>query len=155
MTQSDGARAEPAALAADHAAGLQRAFLRLPFIVDIGARIARLGFGHAEVIVPFAPVIPGAVGVLQPTVLTVIAESAALIAVLASLPDGAACRVVEHKMDYTGRMTGQQVIVIARLLRPGGSLSVARVEVLAETGMEQHKLAVMQATFLHDGRGSA
>lgn len=143
----------PGPLAAEHNAALQRLFLHQPFIVGLGARLVDLAHGRAAVVAEATPALLGAGGTVHPGVVTALAESAAAMAVLASLANGAACRVVEHKIDFAGAMAGRVIEASASMVRPGGSLSVVRVEVMAGEDTSKQKLAVMLATYLHGARG--
>lgn len=144
---------KPAPLRADHNAALQRQFLQQPFIVGLGARLTDLAQGHAVVLAEVAPALSGVGGDVHPSVVTALAESAASMAVLATLAQGAACRVVEHKIDFAGPMSGRIIEAAASMVRPGGSLSVVRVEVVGGESADKKKLAVMLATYMHDARG--
>lgn len=144
---------EPEPLGPEHEAAVRRSFADAAFLTGLGARLERVGRGAAAIGIDASPALCGAPGGVHTGVVVAIAESAGALAVLASLDAGARCRVVEHKIDYAGAMTGVRIVATARVLRPGGSLSVARVEVHADSEGRRQKLAVLLATYLHDARG--
>lgn len=132
-------------LEAGHEAGLRAAFAgEVP--ASLGVKLMRVGRALAEL------AIEADGGVVHPGVVALLGQAAADFSVRASLPAGAKCRVVEHKIDYAAGMSAGRLIARGWLVRPGGALSVARAEVHIETAAGTHKLAVLLATVLHDGR---
>lgn len=133
-------------LDAGHEAGIRAAFASVPLPARLGLRLVRVGKACAELVMEPQE------GVAHAGVVALMAQAAGELAILASLPTGAKCRVVEHKIDYTAGMTAGRLIARGTMVRPGGALSVARADVLVETAEGNVKLAVLLATYLHDGR---
>lgn len=148
------AEADYEPLAAAHEAAIRSAFSRQPFLTGLDARVERAGRGYAQVAIAATSGQENGEGGVHTGVVAALAESAGQLAVLATLPMGARCRIVEHKVDYAGAMAGGRIVATARMLRPGGSLSVVRIEAVGVSGGQgDRKLAVMLATYLHDARG--
>lgn len=144
--EGDGAK-----LPAGVATSLQAAFEAERLIIAAGGRLVDFRLSGATVAVPLA----GECNETErPGLLAIAGQCAARLAVMASLPEGAGCRVVEHKVDYGGAVPMGDIIAEAAVVRPGGSITVARARIF-EAGGQGRTLAVMQATFLHDERKKA
>lgn len=140
-----------AKLAADLAASLRAAFEAERLIVATGGRIVDLRPSGATIAIMLAT---SSAEAERTGLVAVAGQCAARLAVLASLAAGAGCRVVEHKIDFGGAIPAGDMVVEAAVVRPGGSITVARAR-LVTAGGEQRTVAVMQATFLHDERRKA
>lgn len=135
-------------LRAGLAASLRAAFEAERLLIPSGGRIVDLRPAAATLAITLAS---DAAEPERTGLVAVAGQSAARLAVLASLPAAAQCRVVEHKIDFGGAIPAGDIIAEAAVVRAGGSITVARTRIFSAAG-ERCTVAVMQATFLHDER---
>lgn len=130
------------------AASLRAAFEAERLLIASGGRIVDLRPSAATLAITLARDVaePERTGLVA-----VAGQCAARLAVLASLPVAAQCRVVEHKIDFGGAIPAGDIIAEAAVVRLGGSITVARTRIVSAAS-ERCTVAVMQATFLHDAR---
>lgn len=127
-------------------ARVRAAFARETALIALGARLVRIGRGRVDV------AIDGGAGAIEPGLVAWLAQCAGRLAVVSVLTGAQSCRVVEHKIDYVGTLVGSGgTVARASVLRTGGALSVARVRVVSGEAVDARTIALLQATYLHDG----
>lgn len=130
------------------AAGLRAAFEAERLLIPSGGRIVELKPSAATLAITLAR---DAAEPERAGLVAIAGQCAARLAVLASLPVAAQCRVVEHKIDFGGAIPAGDIIAEAAVVRPGGSITATRTRIVSAAG-EGCTVAMMQATFLHTER---
>ncbi len=135
-------------LSRGHEAAIQSAFGEERVLIGAGGRLVGVRASGASVALPLG----SAAGNERAGLVALAAQCAARLAVLASLPEGAQCRIIEYKVDYGGAIAVGEVTAEGAVVRPGGSITVARAHVRGVGTEGETMVAVLQATFLHDER---
>ena len=129
-------------------AKVRASFKRQTFMDTIGASIAVLSPGHCEVELPFRGDLCQQNGYLHGGVTTAIAANAAGYAAFSLMPPNSSVLGVEYKINLLDPAAGERFIAIAKVLKPGRSLSVVECDIEAETAGERKLIARMLTTMM-------
>ena len=115
---------------------------------EIGARLAHVAPGRVVIELPFSPRLTQQHGQFHGAALGAIGDSAGGYAALTLMPAGSEVVSVEYKVNFVRPAAGELLRAVGQVVRPGRSVTVARIDVLAVTGDEATIAALMQATFM-------
>ena len=117
---------------------VRESFARQGFMATLGAELLRVEPGEVEIGLTATPLLTQQHGFLHAGVLAGIADSACGYAALSLAPAGSEVLAVEFKINLLRPATADRVLAVARVLRPGRTLTVSFAEIfsLAETGRQ-------------------
>ena len=130
------------------AAVVRDSFARQGLMREIGARLAHVEPGRVVIELPFSPRLTQQHGRFHGAVLGAIGDTAGGYAALSLMPAGSEVVSVEYKVNFVRPAAGDLLRAVGQVVRPGRSVTVARIDVLAVTGGEATIAALMQATFM-------
>jgi len=114
----------------------------------IGAELAELEPGFAEIHLPHRPEITQQHGYIHGGVVGMIADSAAGYAANTLTPHDASVLTVEYKLNLLAPADGQRLVARGEVIKPGRTLLITRAEVFAVRDEHWTLCAVMQQTII-------
>lgn len=129
-------------------ARVRESFARQPFMTLIGGEIEELKPGHCHVAVNMRRDLGQQRGFLHGGVTTALADTAAGFAAYSLMPPNSAPLTVELKINLMSPAVGDRFVAEARVLRPGKTLTIVEVDVLAQAKGESKLIARMLATMI-------
>jgi uncharacterized protein (TIGR00369 family) len=127
---------------------VRNSFERQGAMTLIGATLARIEPGSAEIHLPFRSDLTQQHGYFHAGMVTAIADSACGYAALSLTPAGSEVLSVEFKINLLRPASGERLVARAEVLRSGRTLSVTRADVYSESAGEATMIAAMQATMI-------
>jgi len=119
-----------------------------PFMAEIGAAVRRVAPGEVEIELPVRTQLTQQHGFLHAGVLATILDNACGYAAFSLMPAEAEVLAVELKLNLLAPATGDAVVAIGTVLRPGRTLTACRGDAFAVTDGERRHVAAMQATMM-------
>ena len=114
----------------------------------IGAELAVVEPGYAEIHLPFKPEITQQHGVIHGGVVGMIADSAAGYAANTLTPADTSVLTVEYKLNLVAPADGDRLVARGEVIKPGRTLLITRAEVFAVKQEQWTLCAVMQQTIM-------
>ncbi len=114
----------------------------------IGAELAVVEPGYAEIHLPFKPEITQQHGVIHGGVVGMIADSAAGYAANTLTPADTSVLTVEYKLNLVAPADGDRLVARGEVIKPGRTLLITRAEVFAVKEEQWTLCAVMQQTII-------
>lgn len=114
----------------------------------IGAELAELEPGFAEIHLPHRPEITQQHGYVHGGVVGMIADSAAGYAANTLTPQDTSVLTVEYKLNLLAPADGQRLVARGEVIKPGRTLLITRAEVYAVRDEHWTLCAVMQQTII-------
>lgn len=114
----------------------------------IGAELAELEPGFAEIHLPHRPEITQQHGYIHGGVVGMIADSAAGYAANTLTPQDTSVLTVEYKLNLLAPADGQRLVARGEVIKPGRTLLITRAEVYAVRDEHWTLCAVMQQTII-------
>lgn len=111
---------------------VQTSFKRMRFMATLGARLAVVEHGRVVIEVPFDASLTQQHGFIHAGVLASIADSVGGYAALTTMPVGSAVLAVEFKINLLRPATGVSFRADAKVIKPGRTLTVTEIDVIAE-----------------------
>lgn len=136
---------------------IEESFRRQALLATLGARLARVAEGEADIELPWSPAIQQQHGFAHAGAIATIADSACGYACLTKMPEGSAVLSVEFKINLLAPAVGDVFVARGRVVRVGRTIGVATAEVAARAaGKADVVIAIMQATMMRvEPRGGA
>jgi uncharacterized protein (TIGR00369 family) len=135
-------------VAAEFESRVRESFARQGLMKNLGAELAELGAGSAEIRVPFRMELTQQHGFFHAGVSGAIADSACGYAAYTLMPADSSVLTVEYKMNLLAPANGEKLIARARVLRSGRTLKICAADVyVGKNGAEIH-CATMLATIM-------
>jgi len=127
---------------------VRASFARQSFMRLIGAEIAELAPGRCIVALAARDDLCQQRGFLHGGVTTAIADNAAGYAAYSLMPAGSTPLTVEFKINLMAPAVGERFLAHGRVVRPGRTLTICEVEVVAEHNGRTTPIARMLATMI-------
>jgi uncharacterized protein (TIGR00369 family) len=127
---------------------VRASFERQRLMATIGARLARVTPGAVEIEAPVKEGLSQQHGYVHAGVLTALMDSACGYSALSLLPPGMEVLSVEYKVNFLSPAVGERFVARGRVERPGKQITVCSGEIVALTGSEEKRVAVMLATMV-------
>ena len=127
---------------------VRESFARQALMTTIGARLARVSPGRVEIELPFRADLTQQHGYLHAGITSAIADSAGGYAGYSLFPADSSVLTVEFKINLTAPAAGERFLAVGEVLKPGRTLCICRLEVLAMTGEVSTTIAVGQQTLI-------
>ena len=139
---------EFAAANAEFEIRVRESFARQGLMKHLGAELAELGAGRAEIHVPFRMELTQQHGYFHAGVSGTIADSACGYAAYTLMPADSSVLTVEYKMNLLAPAEGEKLMARARVLRSGRTLKICAADVyVLKNGAEVH-CATMLSTIM-------
>jgi len=129
-------------------ARIRESFSRQALMSLIGARLGRVEPGRVEIELPFRADLTQQHGYLHAGITSAIADSAGGYAGYSLFPAGSSVLTVEFKINLVAPAAGERFLAEGEVLRPGRTLTICSLEVLALRGDDRVTVAVGQQTLI-------
>jgi uncharacterized protein (TIGR00369 family) len=130
----------------DYARRVRDSFARQGFMGHLGVRIGEIGPGTCELVLPVRPELTQHHGHVHAGAVTTLADTAGGYAAATLLPAGFTVVTAEFKANFLAPARGELVVARGRVVRPGRTLTVCQVDVVAVADGEETHVALMQQT---------
>jgi uncharacterized protein (TIGR00369 family) len=127
---------------------VRASFDRQPFMQTIGASLARVAPGEAEIVMAVTPGLGQQHGFVHAGVVSALADTACGYAAFSLMPASAGVLTTEFKVSLLAPAAGERLVAVGRVVKPGRTLMVTQGEVFAETGAERRLVALLTATLM-------
>lgn len=114
----------------------------------IGAELAVVEPGYAEIHLPFKPEVSQQHGFIHGGVVGMIADSAAGYAANTLTPADTSVLTVEYKLNLVAPADGERLVARGEVVKPGRTLIVTKAEVFAIRDEKWTLCALMQQTIM-------
>ena len=131
-----------------YAARVHASFDRQQAMALLGAKITRLSPGQCEIQLPFKPEITQQHGYFHGGIIGTIADSAGGYAAFTLMPEDSSVLTVEYKMNLLAPGDGELLIARGRVLKPGRTLVVSRVDAFVVKGGRETLCATLLETLM-------
>lgn len=137
-----------AAMDAAFESRVRESFSRQGLMNHLGAELAALGPGHAEIHVPFRIEVTQQHNYFHAGVSGAIADSACGYAAYTLMPADSSVLTVEYKLNLLAPADGEKLKARARVLRSGKTLKICAADVYVEKNGAETHCATMLATIM-------
>jgi uncharacterized protein (TIGR00369 family) len=127
---------------------VRASFARQGLMTTLGATLERVSAGEVDIALRPHPAISQQHGFIHAGAVSAIADSAAGYAALTLTPLGRGVLTAEFKINLLAPATGDRLVARARVIKAGRTLTLAQVDVVAETGGEVKLIAYLTATVM-------
>jgi len=127
---------------------VRESFSRQGLMKNLGAELAELGAGSAEIRVPFRTELTQQHGYFHAGVSGAIADSACGYSAYTLMPADSSVLTVEYKMNLLAPADGEKLIARAQVLRSGRTLKICSADVYVEKNGAEVHCATMLATIM-------
>jgi uncharacterized protein (TIGR00369 family) len=127
---------------------VRESFARQGLMKHLGARLAELGPGHAEIRVPYRAELTQQHNYFHAGVSGTIADSACGYAAYSLMPADSSVLTVEYKMNLLAPADGEELIARAKVLRAGKTLKICAADVYVRKNDAEVHCATMLATIM-------
>ena len=137
----------------DFAARSRDGFARQGAMTLIGAELARLEPGEADITVAFRPDLAQQHGYFHGGIVGMVADSAAGYAAFSLMPADSSVLSVEYKINFLAPAEGERLIARGRVLKSGRTLCICQVDVaVIRDGAETPCAAMLQTVMVMGGK---
>jgi uncharacterized protein (TIGR00369 family) len=133
---------------AEYESRIRESFSRQGMMKHLGATLAELGPGHAEIRAPFRAELAQQHDYFHAGVSGTIADSACGYAAFTLMPADSSVLTVEYKMNLLAPADGEELIARAKVLRSGKTLKICAADVHVLKGGSEVYCATMLATIM-------
>jgi uncharacterized protein (TIGR00369 family) len=119
-------------------------FARAGFIAGLGITIADLERGICSLAMPVSKAVSQQQGFVHGGAIGTIADTAGGYASLTLLPPFSEVLTLEYKINFLSPASGETIIALAKVIKPGRRVFVTRVDVFAIDGEERRHCAALQ-----------
>src|SRR5215212_5569824 len=133
---------------ADFEARVRESFARQRVMATIGARLARVAPGEAEIELPFREDLTQQHGYLHAGIVAAVIDSACGYAAMSLAPAGAEILSIEFKLNLLSPARGERFLARARVKRAGRNITVCAGDLYALEGSSEKTVATMLATMM-------
>ena len=127
---------------------VQEGFDGQPFMRHLGARLDSVSEGACEISVPFSESLTQQHGFFHAGVTATLADNAAGFAAYSLMADDEQPLTVEFKINLLEKAVGERLIARADVIRNGRTLKVSQVEVFAQDGGKETRIAIAIVTVI-------
>jgi len=127
---------------------VRRSFARQALMRTIGAELARVEPGLVEIALSYRPDLTQQHGYLHAGITSAIADSAGGYAGYSLFPQASSVLTVEFKINLLAPAAGERFLAVGEVVRPGRTLTICRLEVIALTGEQRTPIAIGQQTLI-------
>ncbi len=136
-----------------YAQRVRSSFDRQKVMTLLGAQLTHLTPGECEIQLPFKPELTQQHGYFHGGIIGTIADSAGGYAGYSLMPEQSSVLTIEYKMNLLAPAEGELLIARGRVLKPGRTLVVTRVDaVVVKDGRETLCATLLQTLMTMHGR---
>jgi len=128
------------------AVAVRASFARQGLMTALGAEIVELGPGRCAVRVSYREALTQQQGFFHGGVVGAVGDTAGGYAAMTTVPPGREVVSAEYKINFLRPAVGDSLWAVGTVLRAGRSLTVVRVDVLAERDGTRQLCAALQQT---------
>ncbi len=132
----------------DYARRVQDSFARQGAMRHIGAEIVHLAPGEVDLALAWRSELAQQHGYFHGGVVGMLADSAGGYAAFSLMPEDASVLTVEYKMNLLAPADGARLVARGRVLKPGRTLVVSRVDVAVLREGQEHFCATLLQTLM-------
>lgn len=132
----------------DFESRVRDSFNRQQMMHTIGAEMKDVAPGHVTIRMPCIEKIGQQHGFVHGGAVATIADSACGYAALSLMPPGVGVLTAEFKINFLAPSTGDELLAIGRVEKPGRNLMVCSGEVVAVKNGARRKVALIVATMM-------
>jgi uncharacterized protein (TIGR00369 family) len=132
----------------DYQAQVRDSFDRQPAMKLIGAQLVEVTPGRCAIHLPYRADLTQQHGVFHGGLVGTIADSAGGYAAHSLMPAGSEVVTVEFKLNLVAPAKGEMLEAVGTVLRPGRTLTVARIDVYAMQGAARVLCGAAQQTLM-------
>jgi uncharacterized protein (TIGR00369 family) len=132
----------------DYEVRVRDSFDRQALMHMIGARLGQIEPGRVEIELPFRADLTQQHGYLHAGITSTIADSAGGYAGFSLFPADSSVLTVEFKINLLAPAAGERFLAVGQVLKPGRTLTICSLEVLAISGEQRQTVAVGQQTLM-------
>lgn len=127
---------------------VRESFARQPFMATLGAELGAVAPGRVEVVLPYGAGVTQQHGFFHGGSIGAIADTAGGYAAFSLFPPGSTVLTVEYKINIMAPGKGERLVAVGEVTRTGRTLTVARVDVWAESGAARTHCATATQTLI-------
>ncbi len=132
----------------DYVERVRSSFAKQGMMSTIGAELVRVAPGEVEIMLPVGAAIAQQHGFAHAGAVSAIADTAAGYAALSLMPAGVGVLTAEFKINLLAAASGERLIALGRVVKPGRTLTVSQAEVFVETAGTRRAVALLTATLM-------
>jgi uncharacterized protein (TIGR00369 family) len=132
----------------DYRQQVRDSFDRQPAMQLIGAQLEEVAPGRCAVRLPYRPDLTQQHGFFHGGLVGTIADSAGGYAAYSLMPAGSEVVTVEFKLNMLAPAKGEMLEAVGKVLRPGRTLTIVRVDVYAMQGAARELCGAAQQTLM-------
>lgn len=129
-------------------ARIRESFGKQELLASFGATLGDLGPGTVEIIFPVSDLVLQQHGFVHGGAIGATADSASGLAALTLMPPGSGVLTTEYKINFVAPAAGDRIIVCARIVKAGRTLTLTLAEIFAESAGVRKLIALMTATMM-------
>jgi uncharacterized protein (TIGR00369 family) len=133
---------------ADFERRVRESFARQGLMATLGAELSAVAPGFCEIGLPFSDAVSQQHGFFHAGATGAIADSAGGYAAFTLMGPGDTVLSVDYKLNLLAPARGERLVARGRVLRPGRTLTVCRVDVFAVRDGTETFCATMQQTLI-------
>lgn len=118
----------------DFEARCRDSFARQPYMAHLGARLAVVRPGYAEIHLPARPELRQQHGYYHGGSIASVLDSAAGYAAFSLMPPGATVLTVEYKLNFVAPGQGERLVARGQVIKPGRTLTIVQADAHAVAG---------------------
>lgn len=132
----------------DWQAKVRRSFARQAVMELLGAELVQVEPGRVEIQLPFRPELTQQHGLFHAGITTTIADSAAGYAAFTLFAPGTMVLTTELKINLLAPADGERLRAVARVIKPGRTISVVEADVFVDKDGQPRHCARMLASMI-------
>lgn len=129
-------------------ARIRDSFGRQGMLVTLGARLATITPGFAEIRLPYRADLTQQHGFVHGGAVATVLDSACGYAAFSLMPSDAGILTVEFKVNFLAPAQGDELVAQGKVIKPGRTITVCWGEAYTKTGGETKLVATMVATLM-------
>ena len=127
---------------------VRSSFAKQGLMTTLGATFGSVSPGMVEIVLRADPAISQQHGFVHGGAVSAIADSAAGYAALTLMPADTGVLTTEFKINLLAPAAGERIVARGRVVKAGRTLTLAQVEVFANTGGKEKLIALLTATLM-------
>ena len=132
----------------DFEAKVRRSFSRQTAMQTLGAELGSVEPGAVEIKMPYRADLTQQHGFIHGGIVTSILDSACGYAAFSLSSAGTAISTVEYKVNFVSNAKGERLLARGEVVRPGGTVTVCKGDVISYDGGEEKLIATMLMTMM-------
>lgn len=127
---------------------VRSSFARQGVMRAIGAELVSVQPGVCQIRLPFSDAVSQQHGFFHGGLVATIADSAGGYAAMSLCPMGTEVLTVEYKVNFLAPAKGSEIVAIGRVVKPGRTLIITRIDVEVSNGGSTAQCAMAQQTMM-------